>query len=405
MAWRRSPGGAQKGALDRIVYTTLIFLAFAVLATRGFNWARFFRANVVLTAFLAYALMSVAWSDFPFISFKRWFRDLGLYVVILVVLSDPKPFEAIGTLHRRLYYLLIPLCILLNKYFPWIAREFDPWTGKGYYMGATTSKNMLGVLCLASGMFFFWDTLIRWKDRKDRRTQRILAVNAAFLAMTLWLMSEAGSATSNVTLVLGCLVIAVAHSATFNRRPMLLAVMIPTGVALYLLLEFGFGINMIGTLAQFVGRSPDLTGRTNIWRVVLDTNTNPLIGVGYESFWLGPRLLWVWERAGGVTEAHNGYLEIYLELGMIGLFLLVAFLIAGYQTLYRRFRAGSSLATLGLAVWTVLLFYNATESGFSPQLMWVIYLLGVITVPGRSERSLVRFPSGARPTCARVWRR
>jgi hypothetical protein len=240
----RAAGAMQEGsALDRIVYTTLIFLAFAVLATRGFNWARFFRANVVLTAFLAYALMSVAWSDFPFISFKRWFRDLGLYVVILVVLSDPKPFEAIGTLHRRLYYLLIPLCILLNKYFPWIAREFDPWTGKGYYMGATTSKNMLGVLCLASGMFFFWDTLIRWKDRKDRRTQRILAVNAAFLAMTLWLMSEAGSATSNVTLVLGCLVIAVAHSATFNRRPMLLAVMIPTGVALYLLLEFGFGIH------------------------------------------------------------------------------------------------------------------------------------------------------------------
>src|SRR4029077_8373108 len=123
----------------------------------------------------------------------------------------------------------------------------------------------------------------------------------------------------------------------------------------------GFGINMIGTLAQFVGRSPDLTGRTNIWKGVIDTNTNPLIGVGYESFWLGPRLLWVWERAGGVTEAHNGYLEIYLELGMIGLLLLVAFLISGYQTIYRRFRAGSSLATLGLALWTVLLFYNATE--------------------------------------------
>jgi transposase len=34
---------------------------------------------------------------------------------------------------------------------------------------------------------------------------------------------------------------------------------------------------------------------------------------GYESFWLGPRLLWVWEQAGGVNEAHNGYLEVYLN--------------------------------------------------------------------------------------------
>ena len=41
--------------------------------------------------FLSFALMSFCWSDFPFVAFKRWFRDLGNYLVILVVLVRSAP--------------------------------------------------------------------------------------------------------------------------------------------------------------------------------------------------------------------------------------------------------------------------------------------------------------------------
>src|SRR5205085_2663946 len=150
----------------------------------------------------------------------------------------------------------------------------------------------------------------------------IIRANVALLAMTLSLMSEAGSATSSVCVVLGCLVIAAAHSKTVKRRPAILTVLIPVGLCLYLLLQFGFEFDIIAALAEAVGRNPDLTGRTHIWSVVLSTNTNPLVGTGYESFWLGSRLRWVWEQAGEVNEAHNGYLETYLNLGLIGVFLL-----------------------------------------------------------------------------------
>ena len=67
--------------------------------------------------FLLFALLSVLWSDFPLVALKRWFRDLGNYLVILVVLSDPRPLEAVRALLRRLCYLLIPLSILLVKYY------------------------------------------------------------------------------------------------------------------------------------------------------------------------------------------------------------------------------------------------------------------------------------------------
>ena len=373
--------------LDRSIYLVLILLAFGILVSRSFDWGKFCVANVALTAFLSFALLSVLWSDFPFVAFKRWFRDLGTYVVILVALSDSRRFEAARTLLRRLYFLLIPLCLLLNKYFPGISKGYDPWTGQGYFTGATTSKNMLGVLCLVGGLFFFWDIFMRWGDRKERRTRWIIGVNVALFAMTLQLMSQAGSATSNVCLMLGCVVIALAHSNTVKQSPTLLLVLIPVGICLYLFLEFGFGIDIIGFVSKAVGRTSDLTGRTEIWRVVLSTNTDPYVGTGYESFWLGPRLQWIWKETVHVNEAHNGYLEVYLTLGLIGLSLLAGFLIASYRNICRRFRGSAGFGSLSLALWTVLLFYNVTESAFRGHLIWVVFLLEVIAVPGSRERS------------------
>jgi len=371
-------------SLDRTIFSVLILLAIGILMSRSFQWGAFFGRNVALTAFLSFALLSVVWSDFPFVTFKRWFRDLGNYLVILVPLSGPFPLEAVRTLLRRLCYLLIPLSVLLVKYYPEIGRQYDIWTGTAMYAGATTSKNMFGVLCLVSGLFFFWDTVARWSDRKEWRTRQIILVNVAFIAMTLWLLNLANSATSRVCLALGCLVVAAAHSKAFQRHPGFLKALMPSGFLVYSILAFGFDIN--AQLAGTVGRDPTLTHRTEIWGILLSMHTNPLVGTGYESFWLGPRLEWIWQRfAPGLNEAHNGYLEVYLNLGLVGLLLLVGFLIASYRTICRSLNSFSSLATLSLALWTILLFYSVSEAGFRSGLIWVTFLLAVTAVPRRAQ--------------------
>jgi exopolysaccharide production protein ExoQ len=380
----------QEGSpLDRAVDLVLILSMFGILISRSFNWAAFFARNSVLMMLLAFALVSVVWSDFPFISFKRWFRDLGNYLAILVVLSDPRPLEAVRTLLRRLCYVLISLSILLNKYFLNIGVQYEYWSGAAMFVGPTTGKNMLGVLCLISGLFFFWDTVTRWSDRKESRTRRIILVNVAYFAMTVWQLVLANSATSRVCLVIGCLVILAAHSRYFKRHPNFLKVLIPASFCLYLILAYGFDIN--GAMAGAVGRDSTFTGRTNIWDAVLKTHTNPLIGCGYESFWLGPRLFEVWRQTGaGIQEAHNGYLEVYLNLGLIGVFLLFLFLIASYWAICRRLKPFSDLASLSLALWTIVLFYNMTEAAaFKGQLSWVIFMIGGFVIPGpRSVRGV-----------------
>lgn len=378
--------------LDRVIWTGMILVAIAVLVSRQFRWGDFVRHNFALVAFIAFALLSVFWSSFPFVTFKRWSRDLGDYVVILVVLSDPRPLEAVRTVLRRLAYLLVPLSIVMIKYFPHLSRLYAPWNGRVMYTGAATSKNMLGAICLVSGLFFFWDTVSRWPQRKDQQTRRILLVNAALFAMTLYLLRLAHSATSSTCLALGCLVIAMAHSKLGKRHPSLPKIVAPAGFITYLILTLGLG--MTGTLNRLVGRKANFTDRTLIWKTLLGMHTNPLLGTGYEAFWLGPRLHYVWGIVGvHINEAHDGYLGVYLEVGLIGLFLLCAFLVTAYKNGCRTLDSGSSLGSLFLALWTTLVFYNVTEQSFENSILWTTFLLAALTVPSAVKARVWAAPS------------
>lgn len=374
--------------VDRMIFSTLILLSIVILASRSFPWGRFLKQNMALAVLVAFELLSAIWSDFPLVAAKRWIRDLDNYLVVLVILSDPRPLEAVRTVLRRLSYLLVPLSILLIKYFPVLGKQYESYSGVASFVGAGTSKNMLGAICLVSGIFFFWDTVTRWSERRQRRTKRILWVNFAFLAMTAWLMRLASSTTSDVCVVLGCLVIAAGYSKLFRRRPGLLKALAPVAFGVYMLLFFVFG--MQGQLAGAVGKDPTLTDRTKIWAFVLSMHTNPLIGTGYQTFWLGPRLHWFWTMAhlGALNEAHNGYLEVYLELGLIGDALLIGFLISSYRHACQKLASNRALAVFGMAAWMMIVFYNMSEAAFEAGLLYMLLLLATVVVPVRVRGKL-----------------
>ena len=76
-----------------------------------------------------------------------------------------------------------------------------------------------------------------------------------------------------------------------------------------------------------LGRDMTFTGRTDVWRELLSLHTDPVLGVGFMSFWDDKSLQsqlpeWV------AHSAHNGYLEEYLVGGWVGIFFLVVMLLA-----------------------------------------------------------------------------
>jgi hypothetical protein len=68
-----------------------------------------------------------------------------------------------------------------------------------------------------------------------------------------------------------------------------------------------------------------------------------------------------------------GYLQVYLKLGVIGTLFLLNFLIACYRSIFKQFELFPIVASFGLGLWTVLLFYNITEAAFMGGLLWYYY--------------------------------
>jgi O-antigen ligase len=164
---------------------------------------------------------------------------------------------------------------------------------------------------------------------------------------------------------------------------------------------FALFIDTVGTLVHSLGRSTNLTGRTAIWKAVLSLHTNPLFGTGFESFWLGSRLESVWNMSvKGIQEAHNGYIELYLNLGLVGLFLLGVLIVTGYRHAIAAFRRDPQDGRLRLAYLAAALIFSLTEAGF--RMLGPIWFAFLLAVAGNSTGVL---PSGRKATRLLSWTR
>lgn len=116
-----------------------------------------------------------------------------------------------------------------------------------------------------------------------------------------------------------------------------------------------------------------------IWVFLMGMVTNPIMGAGYYSFWMGERLQVIWGFTGRtINQAHNGYLEQYLNLGYIGLFFTGAIILAGLLKVRRQLIVDYPLGMLSLCFIVSALLYNYTEASFyGINNMWLLLLFGI----------------------------
>ena len=158
-----------------------------------------------------------------------------------------------------------------------------------------------------------------------------------------------------------------------------------------LFLDTGMG------LVNDLGRDATLSGRTALWNQLLGMAGNPLFGTGFESFWLGKRLEKLWSMYWWhPNEAHNGYLEVFLNLGWIGVALIGLVMVKGYRNVISAFRRDPDVGSLGLTYFVVATTYNFTEAGFRMMdPIWIIFLTAITVVPDAAsmeDLSTLRLP-------------
>jgi len=124
-----SPDGYLEGSsMDRNVFLLLLAAGLILLLRRKIDWAGFFSANRWFCAFFLYFLVSVVWSDYPFVGMKRWIKDAGNVVILLIILTEKDPVRAVRAVFHRFAYVVVPLSVVFIKYFGDIGRYYNPWT-------------------------------------------------------------------------------------------------------------------------------------------------------------------------------------------------------------------------------------------------------------------------------------
>lgn len=379
-------GSLEEGnPLDAGVFSLLMVVGMFILAGRRVALTQIIYDNPWLAIFFIYCGVSIGWSDFPFVAFKRWVKELGHLVMIMVVLTEVSPMEAVKALLRRFAYVLIPTSVVLIKYYPHIGRQFSYWTGEAVNVGVTTSKNMLGNLCLVTGLFFFWSLFTMWRNKTQSTDKYGLFVHVLFLAMIWWLLNLSSSATSLMCLGIGICIIIAFEMPTIKKNPKAGTLIIVVSAVLFFLLEQAFDLSEV--IIASLGRDPTLTGRSEIWGEVLSMVPNEFVGTGYDSFWLGERLKLMWAKHWWKpTGSHNGYLETYINLGWIGVTLLCALIVAIFRKIQVELLSNYDYGRFEMAVLIMALIYNLTEAAFKGTiLVWFMLLLIAVKVHARSQ--------------------
>jgi exopolysaccharide production protein ExoQ len=361
--------------IDRAVFFFLLFSALAVLVARMDRVGPMLRKNVLILLYFSFCAVSIVWSDFPFVSFKRFIKAIGDLAMVLIILTESDPLAALKRLVSRLGFLIFPLSILFFKYYPDLGRRLTmSWTLE--CTGVATQKNELGLDCMMYGVLFLWMIVSLYRERKDAGRSRRLLAYGTIIMMIIWLLNQCNSTTSITGLVSAGGVMWLASRPSRKPAVVHLLVLAVLGICIVALF-FDPGGGLVGTL----GKDPSLTGRTQIWSMVLNLRTNPWVGTGFESFWLGPRLDKMRTALPNfpINEAHNGYLEVYLNLGWAGICFIALLIVTGYTRVISGLRRNPEKASLFLGFFLCTLFYSFTEAAFRMMtIAWVFLLLVIV---------------------------
>jgi len=322
------------------------------------------RRNWTLAALVLLGFASSLWAETPELSFRRCGAALGTTLVgvaLAIKLTQEEQLRLLSWLFRILAMLSLACVILFPSY---------GISDTGDWQGVFGFKNFFGSQMAVS-------VLIEWQLPTDTRWSKML--NRLALFLSAFLLIRSNSITSIVALVGAFLLVEVYKFANLRLRMPLYATVVAT------LLIVSLGLVLVapesGVIAASIGRSTDLTGRSEIWRWVISSiQARPILGYGYAGFWTASAAASLDREMNiDVIYSHNGYLDILLTNGVIGLSLAMAFLGTGLKRAFDWSAQRDSPASLWpLAVLSFCLLYNLGECTiFMQHIHWALCVAAV----------------------------
>ena len=374
---------------DAAFFALLMIAGILVLFFRRDRTIALLKTSGPILIFFFYCLISVMWSPFPEPAFKRWTKAIGDLVMVLILMTDPQPIAALRRFFSRVGFVLLPASIFMIRYTE-LGRNYTP-DGVPENTGVTMNKNSLGLIVFLVSLAALWNVRALLIDNGTPNRGRRLVAQVTLLTFGIVLLQMAHSATAVACFILGGAFMLIATRRAIRTRPGRVY-----ALSLVIVIAGGLGVLFGGgsAVSNALGRGDGLSGRSYIWAASIAAAGNPIIGTGFESFWNvnAYKVNQSLQAAGFVdlsnlVSAHNGYLEVYLDLGLVGVGLIVLVLITGYRRAGKAFRHAPEFGCLMLVYIVTATFYSITEAGFRMLTgSWFFLLLAVVGSSGELPR-------------------
>jgi len=254
----------------------------------------------------ALVILSSLWSINPLLTLRRS-SFFTLSTIMAIYLGERFTFEEFAELFAQAQCWFIAGTIAM--YFVIPAKVLDP-SHPGAWRGLTVHKNVFGE-CMAVAVLL----LMLTRFKRHRVLQNI------FLAASILMLYFAHSVTP--TICCGAVILAIPvfrRVARLRIKERVFAYAFCGGstvLAIFLITTYST------SLLPMLGRDSTLSGRAQLWSLVMASIwKRPILGYGYEAFWEGFKgaSRGILESTGWlVPMAHNGYLDLWLSIGLVGL--------------------------------------------------------------------------------------
>ena len=382
---------------DPVILSVLTIIGFAVLAKRTHKLGPLFRENRAFLFFFILMSTSVLWSEEVSGAFKRWFRTVGDVTMALIVLTEVNPFTALLCVIRRAVLLLIPLSLVLSLYFP----TFGLGQG-GSWVGVSVDKNWFGLLCAMATAYLLWNWAMRRRNPELAVHIKPAGVPFEIPYLTLSLYLLFGGATgrasrSSTAIVLLALAVGLFYLIDYVRRNQVkVGALVAVSFVAILVCQVVPNITGHRTLKDHIiedilHKDVNLTDRTEFWPLLMKKGmAHPWLGSGFDSFFTTRMQNEIQaELATNETyfkpnQAHNGYIQVFLNLGAVGLLLLGLTVYSAFKGIRKALRCDFEFGRIRLILLICVMVSNYTEATFTrpTEFVWFLFLLVAINPVG-----------------------
>jgi O-antigen ligase len=346
--------------ISRLLLLAVFAAAAILLAADSRRAVEHARAAWFLWPPIGLALASAAWSDQPG---RTMLWSVGLFGTSALGLALATRFSA------RAQAVLVSATVGSVALASALAIVLWPGIGihrRGDWRGVFVQKNLLGRV-LALG------TAAAGVVALSARQCALALVTLLLYAAVLWGTHSLASLFAAVTTLAAALLLLVARARRRHAVAILAGGAAATVLIVVLLITTRPGLT-------FVGRNETLSSRTTIWREVLSAGMQtPWLGHGYGAFWTSPsgqRALAGIHMKMPINHAHNGFLDLFAELGLTGLVLVAAPLAIVAAGAFRHALEAGAPACLWPAAYVVFFAAsNVAESALlRHKIYWALYV-------------------------------